>query len=197
MLAAFFSRDLRTARLPVPGDHEQKQLFQPRQVAGNHALEAGIECGLEGMGRLYDCRISRTRLIPDERVMNALHKMQDYLQQTKVISQRRHKSKTHQGRMEMPLMRRFEATTQARDRQQEARGFFGIRAKNVKRPQKPRRSSCKKRNARETRQDRDHEGGGLGDHGGRLLQDAPRSPRSLNELSAQLSQQNTATRSTQ
>ena len=60
--AAFFSRDLRTARLP--GDHEQQQLFQPRLVAGNHQVEAGIECGLEGMGRLYDYRISRTRADP-------------------------------------------------------------------------------------------------------------------------------------
>ena len=39
------------------------------------------------------------------------------------------------------------------------------------------RHSCKKLSAREIRQDRDHEGGGVGDHGGRLLQDAPRSPR--------------------
>ena len=31
---------------------------------------------------------------------------------------------------------------------------------------------AKNRSARETRQDRDHEGGGLGDHGGRLLQGA-------------------------
>ena len=59
---AFFSRDLRTARLL--GDHEQQQLFQPRLVAGNHQVEAGIECGLEGMGRLYDYRISRTRADP-------------------------------------------------------------------------------------------------------------------------------------
>ena len=48
-LPPFFSRDLRTARLPVPGDHKQQQLFQSHPVAGNHALEAGIECGLEGM----------------------------------------------------------------------------------------------------------------------------------------------------
>ena len=64
VLAAFFSRDLRTARLPVPGDHEQQQLFQSRLLAGNTALEAGIDCGLEGMGRLYYYRISRTRADP-------------------------------------------------------------------------------------------------------------------------------------
>ena len=61
--------------------------------------------------------------------------------------------------------------------------------------------SCKTRSARETRQDRDREGGGLGDHRSRLLQDAHRTPRRstkhLNELAAQLSQQNTALRSTQ
>ena len=50
VLAAFFSRHLRTARLPDPDNHKQQQLFQSRPVAGNHALEAGIECGLEGMG---------------------------------------------------------------------------------------------------------------------------------------------------
>ena len=43
------------------------------------------------------------------------------------------------------------------------------------------RHSCKDRSVRETRQDRDHEGGGLGDHGGRLLQDAPRTPRRSTE----------------
>ena len=64
MLAAFFSRDLRTARHTVPGDHEQQQLFQSRLVAGNHALEAGLEQGLEGMGRLNDNRISRTKTDP-------------------------------------------------------------------------------------------------------------------------------------
>ena len=59
------------------------------------------------------------------------------------------------------------------------------------------RHSCKNRSARETRQDGEHEDGVLGDHGGGLLQDAPRSPRSLNELAARLSKQNTTTRSTQ
>ena len=43
------------------------------------------------------------------------------------------------------------------------------------------RHPCKKRSAREIRQDRDHEGGGLGDHRSRLLQDAPRSPRRSTE----------------
>ena len=39
----------------------------------------------------------------------------------------------------------------------------------------------KKRSARETRQQRDHEGGGLGDHGGGLLQGAHRTPRRSTE----------------
>ena len=43
------------------------------------------------------------------------------------------------------------------------------------------RHLCKKRNARETRQERDHEGGGLGDHRCGLLQDAPRTPRRSTE----------------
>ena len=30
----------------------------------NHQLEAGTECGLEGMGRIYDYRISRNRADP-------------------------------------------------------------------------------------------------------------------------------------
>ena len=61
--------------------------------------------------------------------------------------------------------------------------------KNAKKPQKPRRSSTgpqkallqKNRSARETRQDRDHEGGGLGDHAGGLLQGAHRTPRRSTE----------------
>ena len=43
------------------------------------------------------------------------------------------------------------------------------------------RHTCKNRNTRETRQDRDHEGGGLGDHRCGLLQDAHRTPRRSTE----------------
>ena len=43
------------------------------------------------------------------------------------------------------------------------------------------RHTCKNRSARETRQDRDHEGGGLGDHRCGLLQDTHRTPRRSTE----------------
>ena len=43
------------------------------------------------------------------------------------------------------------------------------------------RHTCKNRSALETRQDRDHEGGGLGDHRCGLLQDAHRTPRRSTE----------------
>ena len=76
--------------------------------------------------------------------MNALHKMQDYLQQTMVISQKRsQKTYTEQstsGTKGNAACEAIEAATQARDLQQEARRFF-YEQKNVKRPQKPRRSS--------------------------------------------------------
>ena len=134
--------------------------------------------------------------------MNALHKMQDYLQQTIVISQKTYNQQATSRTNGNAADEAKEATTQARDRQEEARHFY--QQKNVKRPQKPRRSSTARsktllqnRSARETRQDGEHEDGVLGDHGGGLLQDAPRSPRSLNELAARLSKQNTTTRSTQ
>ena len=138
-------------------------------------------------GRLYEYRISRTRSDPDERVMNALHKMQDYLQQIMVISWRRsQKTNTEQAASRTngnAACEATEATAQARGRQEEARGFFGER-KNVKSRRRDdlqrhhQRHSCKIRSAREIRQDRDHEGGVLGDHGGGLLQDVHRSTRS-------------------
>ena len=59
--------------------------------------------------------------------MNALHKMQDYLQQTMVISQRRsQKTYTRQatsGTNGNAAFEAIEATTQARERQEEAKLF--------------------------------------------------------------------------
>ena len=117
--------------------------------------------------------------------------MQDYLQQTMVISQRRlQKTYTEQATSRTngnAAYEAMEATTQARDRQEEAMPFFT--SKKISRDRKSRddlqrhhqRHSCKDRSAREIRQDRDHEGGCVGDHGGRLLQGAPRSPRRSTE----------------
>ena len=81
-LAAFFSRHLRTARLPIPGDHVQQELFQSGTVAGNRAS------GSRDTMRLGRNQPTLRSAAPDERVMNALHKMQDYLQQIMVISQK-------------------------------------------------------------------------------------------------------------
>ena len=53
-----------------------------------------MERGLKGVGRFYDYSTSSTESIPDERVTNALHRMQDHLEQTMVISQKR-SQKTH------------------------------------------------------------------------------------------------------
>ena len=59
--------------------------------------------------------------IPDKRVTNALHMMQDHLQQTMVISQRRSPSKPHQRQKSNAAHEAMEAATQARERQEEAR----------------------------------------------------------------------------
>ena len=74
----------------------------------------------------HPCRIPKQ--ISDERVTTTLHTMQDYLQQTTVISQRRSQkmlsdqsSPQTRGNAAYEVM---EALTQARDRQEEARRFF-------------------------------------------------------------------------
>ena len=59
LFCRIFSRDLGTARFPVPGDHEQQQLFQSRPAAGNHSTEARLEWRLEGMGRLFSDSFAR------------------------------------------------------------------------------------------------------------------------------------------
>ena len=53
-------------------------------------MEARMERRLEEMGRFCDCSTMHIGADPmNERVTNALHMMQDHLQQTRVISQRR------------------------------------------------------------------------------------------------------------
>ena len=79
MPVAFFSRYLGIARLL--GDHEQQQLFQSRPVS--HSVGVRVERCLEGMGRL----LSDSPHL--RRTTNAPHTMQDHLQQTMVMSQRR------------------------------------------------------------------------------------------------------------
>ena len=177
--------------------------------SSSHALEAGIDCGLEGMGRLHDSRISRTRTDPDERVMNALHKMQDYLQQTKVISQMRsQKTYTEQATSRTngnAACEAMEATTQARERQEEARLFY--EQQSVKRPQKPRRSSTApsktllqkakpEKHVKKVTIRAESLATTEADFFKRLL-DPQEEEKHLNELSAKLSRQNTATRATQ
>ena len=90
-------------------------------------MEAGIECGLKEGDDSTTTESAAPEVIPDERVMNALHKMHDYLQQTMVISQRRsQKMCTEQATSRTKgnvAFEAMEATTQARDRQEEARFF--------------------------------------------------------------------------
>ena len=90
-------------------------------------------------------------------------------------------SNPHQGRREMPLVRPWRLLLK-HVIVKKKRCFFT--SKKMSRDRKSRddlqrhhrRHSYKNRSARETRQDRDHEGGGLGDHAGGLLQDAHRTP---------------------
>ena len=108
--------------------------------------------------------------IPDERIVNTLHKMPDHMQQTMVVSQKRaqktYTEQAHQGQNGM-LPAQVEARVACEKKCQEAAEAEAIFNGTIK------KHSCKTRSARETRQDRDREGGGLGDHGG-LLQDAHR-----------------------
>ena len=125
--------------------------------------------------------------------MNALHKMQDHRQQTMVISQRRLQKTYTEQATSRTLMRPCRLPLK-HVIVKKKRGFFT--SKKMTRDRRSRddlqrhhqRHSCKDRSARETRQDSDHEGGGVGDHGGRLLQDAPRSPR----LSAEAQKEETS-----
>ena len=101
----------------------------------------------------------------------------------------------------------MEATTPARDRQEEARLFF-TSEKNVKRPQKPRRSSTapSKTLAKTEALEKHVKTVNIraealatteADFFKALIERQEEALKHLNELAAQLSQQNTATRSTQ
>ena len=101
--------------------------------------------------------------------MNALHKMQGG-------RRKRTPSNPHQGRKEMPLMRPWRLLLKHVTSRRSEVFFYTSKkcqetAEDLQRHHQ--RHSCKKRSAREIRQVRDHEDGGLGDHGGGLLQDAP------------------------
>ena len=88
----FSSPELRryACRLPVPSDHDQQELLQSRLVA------AGSK---DGTRPERDGTIPRLQNQPHQcrsqmRVTSALHRMQDHLQQTMVISHRQ-SQKTH------------------------------------------------------------------------------------------------------
>ena len=144
MLAAFFletpeppaSLSLATMSNSNSSSHAQWQ--------GTTRWKQGWNKAWKGWEDSTTTESAASELIPDERVMNALHKMQDYLQQAMVISQRRsQKTCTEQATSRTnghaAFSEAMEAATQARDRQEEGRLFY--EQKHVKRAQKPRRSS--------------------------------------------------------
>ena len=98
-----------------------------------------------------------------ERVTNALHRMQDHVQQTMVLP-----SKPHQVRKGMLPMRPWRlACDPKRQDAAEAKTIYNDAIKN---------NLEKKRSTREIRKDGDHGRGILDDHGSRLLSITSRTP---------------------
>ena len=144
--------------------------------------------------------------------MNPLHKMQDYLPAanhghfSEAVAENVHPASHIRDLMEMPLMRPWRLLLKHVNVKKKRSFFTSKKCQETAEAETNfngtiKDTLAKNRSAREIRQDRDHEGGGLGDDGGRLLQGAPRSPRRSTETPeralSELSQQNTATRSTQ
>ena len=106
-------------------------------------------------GGRNDSSASTAEQVSDERVTNALHMMQDHLQQATVISERRAQKKLSEQATSKTwgdaAYEAMEAATQARERQHEH--------KDARRPQKPRQCTAvpsriplkKKSEAREAR----------------------------------------------
>ena len=117
--------------------------------------------------------------------MNALHsKPWSFLRGGR---RKRTPSKAHQGRKEMQLMRAWKLLLKHVNAKTK-RCFFTSKKKKQETAEAEtifngtiKDTLSKNRRARETRQDREHEGGGLGDHGGGLLQGAHRTPRRSTE----------------
>ena len=96
-------------------------------------------------------------------------------------------SKPHQGRNGNAAFQAMEGTTQARERQEEAMLFYEQKLSRDRRSrddlqQAPSKTLLQKNEALEKHvKTVNIEGGVLGNHGGGLLQDAPRSPRRSTE----------------
>ena len=82
---------IRSARYPrvctrfvPPVTHEQERLFQPRPVAGQHLVEARLDGSSATVSP-----VQNPEQISGGRVTTTLHTMQDHLQQTTVMTQRR------------------------------------------------------------------------------------------------------------
>ena len=110
-----------------PVTSEQEQLLQPRPVTGQHSVAERLECRLEGMGTTPQPTVSPVQnpeQISDECATTALHTMQDRLQQTTVIAQRRSQNMLYEQsaskKKAMQPTRPPEALTQARERQEES-----------------------------------------------------------------------------
>ena len=147
---------------------------------------------------------------PDERVMNALHKMQDYLQQIMVISQKRsQKTYTEQAASRTNGNAAYEAkkaTAQARGRQEEARGFLGSAKMSRAEAEMIFNGTIKDTLAKTEALEKHVNNVNMraealatteADFFKALLDRQEEAQNHLNELSAQLSQQNTTTLSTQ
>ena len=168
-LPPFFLHTIQSVKcLLFSRDHEQQQLLQSRPVAGNQSMEARVEQCLEGTGRLL--RDSVTRAESRVGLRWARHECPahdagplaaNHSHLPKGAQRKPFLSKPQQ-RPWRPLLNHVNG--------KKRRGASA--SKNARRPQKsgrftaaPSRTPLKKRSCGETRQDRDHEGGILGDHG--------------------------------
>ena len=138
------------------------QLFR-----GPHRRSQSQECVLICFSRLTESSIVPiSESITDKRVTNAPHVIQDQFS-----------AEPHQRQRTMPPMRPW---------RQPPRPVMGRQRQSCKWTQMPRccgsrdgmqrnhqEHSLRNRSARETRKDCDHEGGYLGDYGGRLLKNTP------------------------
>ena len=107
-------------RFVPPVTHEQERLFQPRPVAGQHLVEVRVDGSSATVSP-----VQNPEQISGGRVTTTLHTVQDHLQQTTVMTQRR----SSKMRSEHTVSKTkgdpaYEALTAALARQEDARCIF-------------------------------------------------------------------------
>ena len=176
------ARYARAYLLFPPVTHEQEQLLQSRPVAGQHSVEQGWK----GAGKGWDDSsatvppLQNPEQVSDDRVANAQHMMQDHFQQTTVISQRRERPEEARCLYQQKCQEAAETETMFNGAIQHTLGKTEALQKHVQ-IGTMRAESLATTDA---------------DFFKTLLDHQEEAQKHLNELSAQLSQQNITIRST-